>query len=76
MAHADTNAGKVIAKRSIKAVRDRKVIVKACKRTAHMRRKPKECFDTECLRREPSGLPVDACVSHGFQQLLKQAPLH
>jgi putative transposase len=70
MAHADTNAGKVIAKRGIKAVRDQKVIVKACKRTAYKRRKPKECLDTEFLGREPSGVPVDARVSHGEAQAI------
>jgi putative transposase len=73
MTHADTNAGKVIAKRGIGLVRDQKVIVKACKRTAYKRRKPKETksvCDKEILGREPSGVPVDARVSQGEAQAI------
>ena len=72
-AHADTNAGKVIAARGIKAVRDQKVIAKAVERTAYKKRKPKIG-----LGQELSGVPVDARVSHGeaqaisMQQQMKQ----
>jgi hypothetical protein len=70
---SDTNAGKVIAARGIKAVRDQTVVVKPVKRTAYKKRKPKEL-----LEQELSGVPLDACVSHGevqaisMQQQMKQ----
>ena len=73
VAHADTNAGKVIAARGVKAVRDQKVVAKAVKRTAYKKRKPK--IDSG---QEMSGVPVDARISRGeaqaisMQQQMKQ----
>ena len=64
-AHADTNAGKVIAATGIKAVRDQTVVAKSVKRTAYKKRKPK--ID---LGQELSGVPVDARVSHGEAQAI------
>lgn len=61
--HADTNAGKVIAGRGVKAVRDQTVVVKAVKRSAYKKRRPKEYSG-----RESSGVPVDADVSRGQAQ--------
>jgi putative transposase len=61
--HADTNAGKVIAKRGKKAVRDQSVVVKPKKRTAFKKRRPKEYSGQEL-----SGVPVDARISHGMVQ--------
>ena len=64
-AHADTNAGNVIAARGIKAVRDQTVIAKSVKRTAYKKRKPK--IDSG---QELSGVPVDARISHGEAQAM------
>ena len=68
-AHADTNAGRVIAGRGIKAVRDQSVVVKPVKRTAYKKRKPKEFSGQEL-----SGVPVDARISHGAAQALSMQP--
>ena len=65
VAHADTNAGKVITARGFKAVRDQTVVVKSVKRTAYKKRKPK--IDSG---QELSGVPVDARVSHGEAQAI------
>ena len=51
--HADTDAGKVIAARGIRAVRDQTVVVKAVKRTAFKKRKPPTHTGPEW-----SGVPV------------------
>jgi putative transposase len=64
-AHADTNAGCVIAGRGIKAVRDQTVVVKSVKRTAYKKRKPK--IDSG---QELSGVPVDARISRGEAQAI------
>jgi putative transposase len=68
-AHADTNAGKVIAKRGKKAVRDQSVVVKPVKRTAYKKRKPK--IDSG---QELSGVPVDVRISQGEAQALSMQP--
>ena len=59
-AHADTNAGKVIAGRGMKSVRDQTVVVNCEKRCAYKRRLK--------TGRESSGVPVDADVSWGDAQ--------
>ena len=68
-AHADTNAGKVIAARGIKAVRDQSVVVKPKKRTTFKKRRPKEYSGQEL-----SGVPVDARISHGEAQAISMQP--